>query len=190
LDHIEPGFPNLIRNADALLLVIDLTDDPMFQMEILLEELNRMRIKIFSKGLIPSLEVGWAPLRALILGNKCDVKNAMEEYQLFESRFRDNLSILPISAREGMNIDELKKEVYQLLDIIRVYTKVPGKEPDFKEPVILKKGSTVGDVALSIHKDFAAKLRYAKIWGSGKFNGQMVKRDYQVNEGDVIELHI
>jgi ribosome-interacting GTPase 1 len=56
--------------------------------------------------------------------------------------------------------------------------------------VILKKGSTVGEVALSIHKDFVAKLRYAKIWGSGKFDGQMVKRDYPVNEGDVIELHI
>jgi ribosome-interacting GTPase 1 len=190
LDHIEPGFPNLIRNADALLLVIDLIDDPGFQMEILLEELNRMRIKIFGKGPIPAIEVGWVPLRTLILGNKCDLKNAMEEYQAFKSRFGDNLLILPISAREGMNIDELKKEVYQLLDIIRVYTKAPGKEPDFREPVILKKGSTVGDVALSIHKDFAAKLRYAKIWGSGKFDGQMVKRDYQVNEGDVIELHI
>ncbi len=190
LDHIEPGFPNLIRNADALLLVIDLIDDPGFQMEILLEELNRMRIKIFGKGLIPAIEVGWAPLRTLILGNKCDLKNAMEEYQALKSRIGDNLLILPISAREGMNIDELKKEVYQLLDIIRVYTKAPGKEPDFREPVILKKGSTVGDVALSIHKDFAAKLRYAKIWGSGKFDGQMVKRDYQVNEGDVIELHI
>ena len=190
LDHIEPGFPNLIRNADALLLVIDLIDDPGFQMEILLEELNRMRIKIFGKGPIPAIEVGWAPLGTLILGNKCDLKNAMEEYQAFKSRFGDNLLILPISAREGMNIDELKKEVYQLLDIIRVYTKAPGKEPDFREPVILKKGSTVGDVALSIHKDFAAKLRYAKIWGSGKFDGQMVKRDFQVNEGDVIELHI
>jgi ribosome-interacting GTPase 1 len=89
-----------------------------------------------------------------------------------------------------MNFDELKREVYQLLDIIRVYTKVPGKEPDLTEPVILKKGTTVEDVALSIHKDFAAKLRYAKIWGSGKFDGQMVKRDYGVSEGDVIELHI
>jgi ribosome-interacting GTPase 1 len=89
-----------------------------------------------------------------------------------------------------MNFDELKREVYQLLDIIRVYTKVPGKEPDLTEPVILKKGTMVEDVALSIHKDFAAKLRYAKIWGSGKFDGQMVKRDYRVSEGDVIELHI
>jgi len=74
--------------------------------------------------------------------------------------------------------------------VIRIYTKVPGEEPDLTEPVVLKKGSTVEDVALSVHKDFAAKLQYAKIWGSGKFDGQRVKRDYRVNEGDVIELHI
>jgi len=86
--------------------------------------------------------------------------------------------------------EELKKEIYQILDIIRVYTKVPGKTADFAEPVILKKGSTIEDVALSVHKDFMAKFRYAKIWGSGKFDGQMVKRDFEVNEGDVIELHI
>jgi ribosome-interacting GTPase 1 len=89
-----------------------------------------------------------------------------------------------------MNLEELKREIYQLLGLIRVYTKAPGGEPDLTEPVVLRKGSTVEEVALSIHKDFAAKLRYAKIWGSGKFDGQMVKRDYKVNEGDVIELHI
>jgi ribosome-interacting GTPase 1 len=190
LDHVEPGFPNLIRNADVLLLLVDLTEDPIFQMEVLLDELERMRIKIVGRALIPSPEMGWVSLRALLIGNKCDVKNAMEEYRKLEKRFRDTFPLLPISSREGMNFDELKREVYQLLDIIRVYTKVPGKEPDLTEPVILKKGSTVEDVALSIHKDFAAKLRYAKIWGSGKFDGQMVKRDYRVSEGDVIELHI
>jgi ribosome-interacting GTPase 1 len=190
LDHIEPGFPNLIRNADALLLLVDLSEDPIFQMEILLEELNRMKIELIGKGSIPSLEVGRVPQRALLVGNKCDVKNAMGAYQKFEARFRGNFPILPISAKEEMNFDELKKEIYQILNIIRVYTKIPGKEPDLTEPVILKKGSTVEDVALSIHKDFVAKLRYAKIWGSGKFDGQMVKRDFLVNEGDVIELHI
>jgi ribosome-interacting GTPase 1 len=190
LDHIEPGFPNLIRNADALLLLVDLTEDPIFQMEILLEELSGMRIKVAGKGSISSLEMGWVSLRAILVGNKCDVKNAMGAYQRFENYFRDRFSILPISAKEKMNFEELKKEIYQLLGIIRVYTKIPGKEPDLTEPVILKKGSTVGDVALSIHKDFIAKLRYAKIWGSGKFDGQMVKRDYLVSEGDVIELHI
>jgi len=136
------------------------------------------------------MEVGWVSLRTLLVGNKCDAKNAMEAYQKLESRFKNAFPILPISAKEKMNLHELKKEIYQLLDIIRVYTKVPGKEPDRTEPVILKKGSTVEDVALSVHKDFLAKLRYAKIWGSGKFDGQMVKKDFLVNEGDVIELHI
>jgi len=190
LDHIEPGFPNLIRNADALLLLVDLAENPLFQMDILLKELNEMRIRVVVKGPIPSMESGWICLRALVVGNKCDVKNAMEEYRKLENRFKDTFLMLPLSAREGMNFEELKKEVYQLLNIIRVYTKIPGKEPDLSEPVVLKKGSTIEDVALSVHKDFAAKLRYARVWGSGKFDGQMVKRDYLVSEGDVIELHI
>ena len=190
LDHIEPGLSNLIRNADALLLIVDLTEGPVFQMEILLEVLKEMKIMVVGKSTVPPLEVGWASLKVLLLGNKCDVKNAMEGYRAFEARFRETFPILPISAKEGMNSADLKKEVYQILGIIRVYTKVPGGEADLEEPVVLRKGSTVGDVALSIHKDFVAKLRYAKIWGSGKFDGQMVKRDYRVNEGDVIELHI
>jgi len=190
LVHIEPGFSNLLRNADVLLVVVDLTEDSIFQMEILLEVLGEMRIKIRGRGTTPPLEMGWASLKTLLVGNKCDVKNATEEYRNLEDRFGKNVPILPISAKEEMNFEALKKEVYQLLDILRAYTKVPGGEPDYTEPVILKKGGTVEDVALSIHKDFVAKLRYAKIWGSGKFNGQMVKRDYRVNEGDVIELHI
>jgi ribosome-interacting GTPase 1 len=190
LDHVEAGFSNLIRNADVLLLVVDLSEAPVFQMEVLQEELSRMKIRIVAKDVISSPEDGWASLRVLLLGNKIDRKNAMEEYQAFESRFKERFPVLPISAKGEMNFDELKKEVYGLLGIIRVYTKVPGKEPDLTEPVILKKGSTLEEVALSVHKDFAAKLRYAKIWGSGKFDGQMVRRDYQVSEGDVIELHI
>jgi ribosome-interacting GTPase 1 len=190
LNHTEPGLSNFIRNTDALLLIVDLTEDPVFQMEILQEELKQMKIEIVGKGPIPSLEGGWGSQKTLLLGNKCDVSNAMEGYRIFETRSKDTFPILPVSAKEGMNCEELKKEVYQLLDIIRVYTKAPGEEPELTEPVVLKKGSTVGDVALSIHKDFFAKLRYAKIWGSGKFGGQMVKRDHQVNEGDVIELHI
>jgi hypothetical protein len=159
-------------------------------MDVVLEQLNKMRIEVAGKGPIPSLEPGWASLRGLLVGNKCDVRNAIEAYQRIEARFGDAFPILPISAKEEMNSDELKKEIYQVLDILRVYTKIPGKEADLTEPVILKKGSTVGDVAASVHKDFVAKLRYAKIWGSGKFGGQMVKRDYLVSEGDVIELHI
>jgi ribosome-interacting GTPase 1 len=190
LDHVEPGFSNFLRNADALLLVVDLTEDPIFQMEILLKVLKEMRIRLGGKGAAPSLEVGWAYLKAILLANKCDFKYAMETYGAFEAQFKETFPILPFSAKEGMNVEELKGEVYQILGIIRVYTKAPGGDPDLSEPIVLKRGSTVEDVAFSIHKDFVRKLRYARIWGSGKFDGQMVKRDYPLSEGDVIELHI
>lgn len=190
LDHVELGFPNLIRNADGLIVLVDLSEDPIFQMEVILEILNDMKITIGSKNPNNNLETGWIFKKTLLLGNKCDVRNGIEIYKNFENSFRGRFVIIPISAKQEMNLEEIKKEVYKLLDIIRVYTKAPGKEPDLSEPVILKKGSTVEDVALSIHKDFAAKLRYARIWGSGKFGGQMVKRNYEVHEGDVVELHI
>src|SRR4030042_841910 len=189
LDHVEPGFSNLLRNADALLLVVDLTEDPIFQMEILLKVLKEMRIRVGGRGAASS-EVGWAYLKAILLGNKCDFKNAMETYGAFEAQYKETFAVLPISAKEGMNVEELKREVYQILGIIRVYTKAPGGDPDLSEPVVLKRGRTVEDVALSIHKDFLKKLRYARVWGAGKFDGQMVKRDYPLSEGDVIELHI
>ena len=65
-----------------------------------------------------------------------------------------------------------------------------GKEPDFSEPVILRKGSTVEDAGYSVHKDFVKKMKFARIWGSEKYQGQMVKRDYVLHDGDVIEFHI
>lgn len=190
LDHVEPGFPNLVRNADALLMVVDLLDDPVFQTEILLEELDGMKTKPEGFRPIQELPEGFCVKKALLAGNKCDSRKGLEGYRSLEGRFKNDFPMLPISAKEAMNLEALKRELYPLLGIIRVYTKAPGKEPDLTEPVILKKGSTIEDVALSVHKDFAAKLRYARVWGSGKFGGQMVKRDYRVSEGDVIELHL
>ena len=189
-DRVESGFSNLVRIADALLLVLDLSGDALFQMEVLQETLTQMRVRIVSKGAFPTVPEGWVHRKGLLLGNKCDLKNAIEEYQALANRYGQEFVLLPLSAKEGMNFEELKREVYQLLDIIRVYTKVPGREADLSEPVVLRKESTVGDVALTIHKDFAANLKYARIWGSGKFNGQMVKRDFRLREGDVIEFHI
>jgi len=74
--------------------------------------------------------------------------------------------------------------------VVRAYTKKPGKEPEYNQPVYLKKGQTVIDFARDIHKDFAENLKFARIWGEGKYDGQNVERIHVVNDGDVIELHI
>ena len=77
-----------------------------------------------------------------------------------------------------------------MLDIIRVYTKTPGQKPDFSDPIILSRGSTLEDAAASVHKDFLQRLEYARLWGSGKHDGLMVKRGHILQDGDVIELHV
>jgi ribosome-interacting GTPase 1 len=142
------------------------------------------------RGPLPPEQEGWVSRRTLLLGNKCDLKGAMDGFRALEAGFKNLFPLFPISAKEQMNLESVRREIYELLDILRVYTKIPGKEPDLREPVILKKGSRIEEVALSVHRDFASQLKYARIWGSGKFEGQMVKRDHRVNEGDVIELHL
>ena len=84
----------------------------------------------------------------------------------------------------------MKDTIVKRLEIIRVYSKAPGKQPDKDAPFILKKGSTVADFAEKVHKDFVIKMKVAKIWGEGVFDGQMVQRDHVLQDGDVVELHM
>ena len=77
-----------------------------------------------------------------------------------------------------------------MLDVVRVYTKTPGGKPDMTDPIILERDSTLEMAATSIHKSFAQRMKYARVWGSGKFDGVMVKRDHVLQDGDIIELHL
>ena len=84
----------------------------------------------------------------------------------------------------------LKRKVFEILRIIRVYTKPPGKQADLGAPYILPTGSTVEEVAEHVHKDFLEKLQYARLWRNSKFQGQRVQRDFIMEDGDIIALHI
>jgi ribosome-interacting GTPase 1 len=99
--------------------------------------------------------------------------------------------LLPISATTGRNLERLKQVVFEQLEIIRVYSKAPGKDPDLDAPFVLKKGSTVEDFAGKVHQDFLQNLKSARVWGSAAlYDGQMVRRDHILCDGDVVELRI
>ena len=84
----------------------------------------------------------------------------------------------------------LKKIIFESLNIIRVYTKRVGHDPDYTDPIILPVGGTVEEAAKTLHKDFAFKLQFAKVWGDGKFEGQKVKDSFVLSDKDIIEFHI
>ncbi|MDH5695027.1 MAG: 50S ribosome-binding GTPase [Dehalococcoidia bacterium] len=176
---VDFWLPPMLRRADALLIVVDLADAPQAQMEAITTQLENMRI-----------EIGRNKAKALIIGNKLDLDKASENYSALKKQYEGKIPVIAVSAKEGTGLEELKLRIYQLLDIIRVYTKVPGKKPDFTDPIVLNRGSTLEDAAAEVHKDFRAKLRYARIWGSGKHDGLMVKRDHILQDGDIIELHL
>ncbi len=185
---IEFWLPHILRRADALLILVDLSDNPLAQMETLITQLAEMRISI---GIATAQEeIILSQQKALIIGNKLDRDKARENYAALQHKYGKQLPMIAISARDGNGLEELKQKTFQVLDIIRVYTKTPGQKPDFDDPIIMDRGSRLGDAAAEVHKDFIAKLKYARIWGSGKHDGIMVKRDHILQDGDVIELHM
>lgn len=186
--HIDSWLPNILRNADILLIVVDLTQDSVAQMNTIIERLEKFRITLFNKAVDAVLRMVWK--RALIMGNKRDLEGAERGYRRLQSQYGEIFPLFCVSAKEKDGLERLGENIYKALEIVRVYTKAPGQKPDFTEPVVVKKGSTVDEVAESVHKDFRSQLKYAQVWGSGKFDGQKVKREYVLQDGDIIELHV
>jgi len=186
---IEWWLRHMLIRADALLVVVDLSDAPLTQMEDITAKLEKIRIVIGERKAEESGTILYQK-KVLIIGNKLDLDNASQNYSILRNKYEEQLPVIAISAKEGIALEELKRAIYQMLDIIRVYTKTPGQKPDLNDPIILKRGSTLEDAAADVHKDFAQKLKYARIWGSGKHDGLMAKRDHILQDGDVIELHL
>jgi ribosome-interacting GTPase 1 len=84
----------------------------------------------------------------------------------------------------------LRKVIFEALEIIRIHTTSPGKKVDMSDPMVMKKGSTVKNAAEEVHKDFRQKLKFALVWGSGKFDGQRVSQEHVLQDNDIIEMHI
>ncbi len=187
----EAWLSPMVRNADAFIIMVDLDNDPSAQMEGILSKLEEMRVKPigFESKIIHEGEDFLEPKKTLIAANKLDIEGAQEKSRMLKERYERCFPIFPLSAQKGIGLEELKRGIFEALDIMRVYTKPPGKKPDFSEPVILKKGSTVEDAGYSVHKDFVKNMKFARIWGSEKYQGQMVKRDYVLHDGDVVEFH-
>lgn len=192
-DDIEPELIELIKTADAVLVVIDLADrNAASVLEALLSGLQGKRLELAAENVPSSLEAGRFVKKALIVANKHDCPEADENLAFLEEYFGPGHAFLPVSAERGDGLEELRKKIFLLLDVIRAYSKVPGKKPDLHDPFSLKRGTTVIDLARAVHKDFFENFKYARIWrkGSLALQGQMVNRDFILEDEDIVELHI
>lgn len=189
-EWVEPQLLTLIRRADLILVMVDLQGDPIEQYEETLALLDENRIApARRRGRIDEeRRMTFKPM--LVLVNKADDAALDEDFEALCELLGDTVCpLIPISAATGRNLDAMQRAVFECLGIIRVYAKPPGREPDMSAPFVLKRGSTVEDLAAKVHRDFVENLRSARVWGTGVFDGQMVGRDHVLHDGDVVELN-
>lgn len=233
----------LARNADGIILMVDLSQDAPNQLQMILEELAKARILIHkprAKVEIERKHVG-AGLRIIVFGklldcNLRDIENLLKGYRILDATVRISgeasiddvedaifestiyrpailiankadypkaastllqlersfagLPIIPISCRTRTGLKALGAEIFKALGIIRIYTKEPNDKHPSANPFILKRGSTVTDLAKQIHSDFIKRYAYAKVWAKRlAFSPQRVGPSFCLDDKDVVELH-
>lgn len=189
-DFIEPELLDLIRRVDVLLLVIDLQTYPVEQLEETIALLQEHKIAPYrhKKNFDGGERMIFKPF--LVVANKGDDQESDELLDIVCEMLDEDWSCLMVSAVTGRNLDDLRWAIFEALNIIRVFSKPPGEEPDLNTPFVIGKGATVEEFAGKIHRDFYANLKSARIWGAGVFDGQMVGRDHVLNDGDIVELRL
>ncbi|MFW9991601.1 MAG: GTPase [Candidatus Odinarchaeota archaeon] len=167
------------RTSDAILLVIDLSEDVKEQYNFLMEQLEDAKIVVNGKSIH---KLG-------VIATKGDLPGSKENFKQLKELTA--VPVYPISIKNAESFENLKKNLFEVLEIIRVYTKPPGKKVNHSQPFVCPRGTTVGELAGNIHKDFLKLFRYAKVWGSSvDFSGQQVGLDHELNDSDVVELVI
>jgi hypothetical protein len=193
LPPVHPDFPEswlyqIIRNADAALLVVDLSDPDLLEdLDTTLGQAAKAKVQL-SREELPDAP-GWLVKRTLLVANKSDASGAADDFEILRELYGAQFAMLQVSALAGEGLEQLRQAVFGMLEVIRVYTKAPGKKLERTAPYVLKRGSRLIDLAAHVHHDFLAQLRYARLWGHGKFEGQMVNRDHLLEDKDVVELH-
>jgi hypothetical protein len=233
------------RNADGLLLIIDLSRDPVKQFSLISRELEKARIltqkpkakieierkhmgsglkiivlgrlvdctskeveqllktygihdatvKVQGEATIDDVEdavfEGTVYRPAIIIANKVDIPNATEKTEQLKGFVGEEITILPVSCKDKFGLESIGSDIFEMLHIIRVYTKEPNESAESKKPFTLKEGSTILDLAKRIHSDFYEQFSHAKVWSKRlRFSPQKVGGAFTLEDGDIVEIHM
>ncbi len=187
-EYLEPWFPDLLRRADAFALVLAPPRDPDAQLAGLEATLGQYQLVLAGRDRAAP-PPGLSSRRALVIFNKIDLLPDPEELALYLEVLGERFPVLAVSALTGRGLPELRQAIFAFLNLVRVYTRAPGKAANFKSPFVLPAQSTLQELADRIHHDLGRSFKFARVWGQDTFEGQRVQRDYLLREGDIVEIH-
>jgi ribosome-interacting GTPase 1 len=187
-DFISPGQVGTYRNCDVIGIVIDLSGDVDEQLGVCLDFLESRRLLIDAETAAIDEYGNALGKKAFCICTKSDIAKASAFDKLKQS-CKYPFEFVEVSTLSGAGLEKLSATIFQLLGIIRIYAKPPGKPADMSDPFTLPAGATVMDLATAIHRELAGKLKFARIWGTGVYDGQNAQRNHVLNDKDIIELH-
>lgn len=216
---MEPWMPNALQLARAVILVVDLGIPGCVENVVeIIARLEKKRISLVETWNV-QLGMGYLDadggqdatidhnevvkqdpmdeiddpfhlhLPTLLAVNKCDLQHDPGEIEVFEELIQKKFPAISISVKTGYGMERIGSLLFEGLGVLRIYTKAPGRPADMGRPFTVFRGDTVLDVARLVHRDIAKTFKFARIWGSAKFDGQQVGKDHQVQDGDIVELH-
>jgi ribosome-interacting GTPase 1 len=232
------------RNADGVILMVDLANNPVEQVSLLMSELEKSRVLVKKPNgsvdierrhagtalrvilvgklidctmkdvevLLRNYKIHDAIVKiggevtlddiedaifetttykpAVIVANKGDLPGAIQSLQILKKHVNNRIPIVPISCEKKLGFEELGKALIQSLNIIRIYTKEPGSKTDTGRPFALKSGTTIGDLAKNIHKEFISNFLFAMVWAKRlPFSPKKVGLSFILADGDIVEIH-
>lgn len=189
-DYVKPEMFDLIRTANLVLIMIDIQTYPIQQLEDTLAILDNHKIFPRHLGRQNATETSRTGIPFLLAVNKADSESLREDFAVFRELIDRDWPIVCISLTRQDDLTELGHRCFELLELMRIYSKPPGKDPERDQPYVLKKGSTVEAFARLVHRDFQANLKNARVWGQNVYDGQMVGRDHILHDADIVELHL
>jgi uncharacterized protein len=191
-DYMESYTQGLIRGSELALLMVDLGDDSgIEQCQEVLDRLQSTKTRLAGRSYLDENDIGLSYTQTFLVPNKIDLPEAAERLELLHELCPWDDREYVISAQAGTGLEALRGAIFGAMDVVRVYSKLPAaREADRDRPFTLRRGSTVIEMAGHVHKDFQESLKFARVWGTAVHDGTVVKGDYVLHDGDVVELHV
>jgi len=191
-DYLESFMHGLVRAADLALLLVDVGDDDgVEKLQEVLDKLSQTKTRLARSSSLDENDVGLSYTRTFLVPTKIDLPDWQERLALLHELIELDFLEYPVSAQENLGLGPLREAIFQSLDVVRVYSKLPSaKQPDLDRPFTLRRGSTLVELAAQVHKDFVDNLKFARVWGAAVHDGTVVKGDYVLHDKDIVELHV
>jgi len=188
-DRIEPGQIGTYRQSDLILVTLDLSAaDVTDEWETCISFLEQRSLLRPLDG-DPEDELYKRLVRPFLgVCTKVDQAGA-GDFAVLQEIINERIPMISVPIHDQASLDHLAERIFAMLRIIRIYTKLPGKKADMKEPFTLPIGATVYDLTYKVHRELVEKLRFARAWGNNKYPGQQIQRDCVLQDKDIVELH-